>query len=190
MAHMIVIFYANRALFFKVYKLILRDLYTPITFASFVKDDLIRGNRKVEIDLRSPGLETLADPGCTSESNGAAVSAWCEPRGDLEIHGTSKDLIRETSRKAVSMNNRHATFLRFASSDFCRLRLFQSGGENHLLRIIIESRFIIPASMRAPRRLSSALLSDRSILQTVSPIESSYLSTNIRKFLKKQKSFY
>lgn len=85
--------------------------------------------------------------------------------GDFEIHGTSKDLIRETSRKVVSMNNRYAMF---PKSTFADLAAWKR--RNHLLRIIIESRFIIPASLQAPRLASNILLSDRSVLQTVSPL--------------------
>lgn len=93
-----------------------------------------------------------------------APLSWLDVSSD-EIHSTSKDLIREMSRKVVSMNNRYAMFLKSTFADSAARKR-----GNHLLRIIIESRFIIPVSVQAPGLASNTLLNDRSVLQTISPL--------------------
>lgn len=114
----------------------------------------IRSNRKIGIRLWNRISVLKPSPTrCSTQSR-----EWRDAiPGDLEIHGTSKDLIRETSRKMVSMNNRCATSLK----RLLQARPFQSRG-NHLLRIIIESRFIIPASVQASEPTSGCFI-ERSI---------------------------
>jgi len=89
------------------------------------------------------------------------MTLW--PRRDmnsngLEIRGTSKDLIRETSGKLVSMNNRPSDASQAAFADSTSK---EEG--NHLLRIIIESRFIILANLQALERPAHWCFTERSI---------------------------
>lgn len=86
---------------------------------------------------------------------------------EIHTHGTSKDLIREMSRKVVSMNNRYAMFLKSISADSAARKR-----GNHLLRIIIESRFILLANLQAPGLASNHSLywAIGRILRTVSPL--------------------